>query len=108
MRVKTHDFPGQAAKAIPYGIYEIATNARWVSIGTDHDTAAFAVASIRRWGQARGRHDYPRAHRLLITADGGGSNGYRTRGWKTQLADPAVATGLEMTVSLFQPHADAW
>ena len=108
VRVKTHDFPGQAAKAIPYGIYETATNARWVAIGTDHDTAAFAVASIRRWGQARGRHDYPRAYRLLITADGGGSNGYRTRGWKTQLADPAVETDLEMTVCHLPPGTSKW
>ncbi len=95
VRVKTHDFPGQAAKAIPYGIYDMTANTGWVSIGTDHDTAAFAVASIRRWWQAVGRHDYPGARRLLITADGGGSNGYRTRGWKTQLADLAAETGLE-------------
>ena len=84
VKVKTHDFPGQAEKAIPYGIYDTAVNTGWVSIGTDHDTATFAVASIRRWWRARGRHDYPRARWLLITADGGGSNGYRTRGWKTQ------------------------
>ncbi len=96
MRVKTHDFAGQAEKAIPYGIYDIAANTGWVSIGTDHDTAAFAVASIRRWWEARGWHDYPRARRLLITADGGGSNGYRTRGWKTQLASLAAETGLAL------------
>jgi transposase len=80
-QVRTHDFldrqgPG---KAIPYGIYDVAANSGWVSVGTDHDTAAFAVASIRRWWRARGNHDYPRAARLLITADAGGSNGYRPR-----------------------------
>ncbi len=71
VKVKTHDFPGQAEKAIPYEIYDMAANTGWVSIGNEHDTAAFAVASIRNWWQARGRHDYPRARRLLITADGG-------------------------------------
>ncbi|MGW3934055.1 ISAzo13 family transposase [Streptomyces microflavus] len=108
VRVKTHDFPGQAEKAIPYGIYDMTANTGWVSIGTDHDTAAFAVASIRRWWQARGRHDYPRARRLLITADGGGSNGYRTRGWKTQLADLAAETGLEITVCHLPPGTSKW
>jgi hypothetical protein len=98
VRVNTHDFPGQAEKAIPYGIYDMAANTGWVTIGTDHDTAAFAVASIKRWWRTRGRHEYPRARRLLITADGGGSNGYRTRGWKTHLADLAAETGLEITV----------
>lgn len=108
VKVKTHDFPGQAEKAIPYGIYDIAANTGWVSIGTDHDTAAFAVASIRHWWQARGQHDYPRARRLLITADGGGSNGYRTRGWKTQLADLAAETGLEITVCHLPPGTSKW
>ncbi|MGX1117304.1 hypothetical protein RKD37_002667 [Streptomyces ambofaciens] len=108
VRVKTHDFPGQAEKAIPYGICDMTANTGWVNIGTDHDTAAFAVASIRRWWQAVGRHDYPRARRLLITADGGGSNGYRTRGWKTQLADPAAETGLEVTVCHLPPGTSKW
>lgn len=108
MKVKTHDFPGQAEKAIPYGIYDMAANTGWVSIGTDHDTATFAVASIRRWWQARGRHEYPRARRLLITADGGGSNGYRTRSWKTQLADLAAVTGLEITVCHLPPGTSKW
>ncbi|MYT79307.1 ISAzo13 family transposase [Streptomyces sp. SID8364] len=108
VKVKTHDFPGQAEKAIPYGIYDMAANTGWVSIGTDHDTAAFAVASIRRWWQAVGGHDYPRARRLLITADGGGSNGYRTRGWKTQLADLAAETGLEITVCHLPPGTSKW
>lgn len=99
-QVRTHDFldrqgPG---KAIPYGIYDVAANTGWVSVGTDHDTAAFAVTSIRRWWQARGSHDYLQAARLLITADAGGSNGYRTRAWKTELAVLAAETGLEITV----------
>lgn len=101
-------FPGQAQKAIPYGIYDTTANTGWVSIGTDHDTAAFAVVSIRRWWQARGRNDYPHARRLLITADAGGSNGYRTRGWKTHLADLAGETGLEITVCHLPPGTSKW
>ncbi|MFJ3891373.1 ISAzo13 family transposase [Streptomyces rubrogriseus] len=108
VKVKTHDFPGQAEKAIPYGIYDMAANTGWVTIGTDHDTAAFAVGSIRRWWQARGRHDYPGARRLLITADGGGSNGYRTHGWKAHLADLAAETGLEITVCHLPPGTSKW
>ncbi|WP_405526773.1 ISAzo13 family transposase [Streptomyces avidinii] len=109
-QVKTHDFldrqgPG---KAIPYGIYDVAANTGWVSVGTDHDTAAFAVASIRRWWQARGSHDYPQAARLLITADAGGSNGYRTRARKTELATPAAETGLEITVCHMPPGTSKW
>lgn len=108
--VKTHDFldrqgPG---KAIPYGIYDIAAHTGWVSVGTDHDTAAFAVTSIRRWWQARGRHDYPAATRLLITADAGGSNGYRTRAWKTELAALAAETGLDITVCHMPPGTSKW
>ncbi|MEU9015940.1 ISAzo13 family transposase [Streptomyces sp. NPDC048479] len=108
--VKTHDFldrqgPG---KAIPYGIYDVAANTGWVSVGTDHDTAAFAVASIRRWWQARGHHDYPRATRLLITADAGGSNGYRTRAWKAELAALACETGLDITVCHLPPGTSKW
>ncbi|WCN05152.1 ISAzo13 family transposase [Streptomyces sp. M92] len=108
--VKTHDFldrqgPG---KAIPYGIYDIAANTGWVTVGTDHDTAAFAVASVRRWWQARGRHDYPAATRLLITADAGGSNGYRTRAWKTELAALAAQTGMAITVCHMPPGTSKW
>ncbi len=108
--VKTHDFldrqgPG---KAIPYGIYDVAANTGWVSVGTDHDTAAFAVASIRRWWQARGQHGYPRATRLLITADAGGSNGYRTRTWKSELAALATETGLSITVCHLPPGTSKW
>src|SRR5271170_5276758 len=85
--VRSHDFPDeQLGKAIPYGVYDLAANAGWVSVGTDHDTAAFAVESIRRWWDGAGRAAYPGARRLLITADAGGSNGYRTRAWKAELA----------------------
>ena len=80
-RVDVHDFPGQAGKAVPYGVYDLATDSGWVSVGCDGDTASFAVATIRRWWQTIGRAAYPNATRLLITADAGGSNGYRLRLW---------------------------
>ncbi|WP_330457560.1 ISAzo13 family transposase [Streptomyces sp. NBC_00820] len=110
VQVKTHHFPDRQGpgKAIPYGIYDVAANTGWVSVGTDHDTAAFAVASIQRWWQARGRHDYPQATRLLITADAGGSNGYRTRAWKTELAALAAETGLDITVCHMPPGTSKW
>src|SRR5580704_17213176 len=108
-RVSDHDFPSAAeGTAIPYGIYDLTANAGWVNVGTDHDTAAFAVASIRRWWDARGSRDYPRARRLLITADAGGSNGYRTRAWKAGLAALAAQTGLEITVCHFPPGTSKW
>ena len=108
-RVSTHDFPDrELGKAIPYGVYDLAANAGWVNVGTDHDTAAFAVESIRRWWKATGRSDYPLARRLLITADAGGSNGYRTRAWKTELAALAAGTGLEITVCHFPPGTSKW
>jgi hypothetical protein len=103
-RVNVHDFPGDAAgKAIPYGVYGLGANAGWVSVGTDHDTAAFAVATIRRWWEQTGQVLYPKATRLLVTADAGGSNGYRIRAWKTQLARLAADTGLAVTVCHFPP-----
>ena len=106
---RTHDFPGDSAgKAVPYGVYDITGNTGWVSVGTDHDTAAFAVESIRRWWKAAGSSDYPAARRLLITADAGGSNGYRTRAWKAELAALAVETGLEITVCHFPPGTSKW
>ena len=109
VKVRDHDFPGpQAGRAIPYGIYDLAANAGWVNVGTDHDTAAFAVESVRRWWDARGSADYPDARRLLITADAGGSNGYRTRAWKAGLADLARQTGLEITVCHFPPGTSKW
>jgi hypothetical protein len=106
---RTHDFPGDSAgKAVPYGVCDLTANAGWVSVGTDHDTAAFAVESIRRWWKAAGSSDYPLARRLLITADAGGSNGYRTRAWKAELAALAVETGLEITCSHFPPGTSKW
>ena len=109
VRVGTHDFPDrELGKAVPYGIYDLAANTGWVNVGTDHDTAAFAVESIRRWWNAAGRSDYPQARRLLITADAGGSNGYRTRAWKTELAALAAETGLEITVCHFPPGTSKW
>jgi hypothetical protein len=107
--VNTHDFPGDSVgKAVPYGIYDITANTGWVNVGTDHDTAAFAVESIRRWWHTRGSHDYPAATRLLITADAGGSNGYRSRAWKAELADLAVETGLAITVCHLPPGTSKW
>jgi hypothetical protein len=108
-RVSDHDFADQrVGKAIPYGIYDVSTDKGWVSVGTDHDTAAFAVATIRRWWNAAGRDTYPASRRLLITADAGGSNGYRTRAWKAELAALAVETGLQITVCHFPPGTSKW
>jgi Rhodopirellula transposase DDE domain len=109
VRVRDHDFPDEeTGKAVPYGIYDVAANAGWVNVGTDGDTAAFAVESIRRWWQAAGALAYPDAARLLITADAGGSNGYRTRAWKTELAALAAETGLDITVCHFPPGTSKW
>ena len=109
VKVRDHDFPGPGAgKVIPYGIYDLAADAGWVSVGTDRDTAAFAVESVRRWWQGRGALDYPDARRLLVTADAGGSNGYRTRAWKAGLADLARETGLEITCCHFPPGTSKW
>jgi hypothetical protein len=109
VEVATHDFPDpQLGKAIPYGIYDLAEDTGWVGVGTDHDTAAFAVACLRRWWDAVGRAGYPRSRRLLITADAGGSNGYRTRAWKAELAALAVETGLEITVCHLPPGTSKW
>jgi hypothetical protein len=106
---RSHDFPGDSlGKAVPYGIYDLTADTGWVNVGTDHDTAAFAVESIRRWWTAAGRHAYPSARRLLITADAGGSNGYRTRAWKAELAALAVQTGLQITVCHFPPGTSKW
>jgi transposase len=92
----------------PYGVYDIAQNEAWVSVGTDHDTATFAVESIRRWWYGMGQPLYPNASRLLITADGGGSNGYRLRLWKLELQKLADETGLEMAVCHFPPGTSKW
>ncbi|MGH3848020.1 MAG: ISAzo13 family transposase, partial [Pseudonocardiaceae bacterium] len=109
VKVDCHDFPSDAVgKALPYGIYDVAANTGWVNVGTDHDTAAFAVESLRRWWNSQGHLDYPAATRLLITADAGGSNGYRTRAWKAGLADFAAETGLAVTVCHFPPGTSKW
>ena len=94
--------------AVPYGIYDIAADAGWVNVGVDHDTSAFAVASIRRWWRGAGSQEYPHARRLLITADAGGSNSYRYRLWKAELAAFAAETGLTVTVCHFPPGTSKW
>jgi transposase len=98
----------EAPLAIPYGVYDLGTDAGWVNVGVDHDTSAFAVASIRRWWDARGMVDHPGADRLLITADAGGSNSYRYRLWKAELAALAAETGLTITVCHFPPGTSKW
>ena len=107
--VKVHDFIDvELGKANPYGVYDLAADTGWVSVGTDHDTAAFAVETIRRWWHTAGTTTYPGASRLLITADGGGSNGYRTRLWKTELSELATETGLRITVCHLPPGTSKW
>jgi transposase len=109
VKVGVHDFADpQLGKAVPYGIYDLAANTGWVNVGTDHDTAAFAVESIRRWWHGQGQSAYPQATRLLITADAGGSNGYRTRAWKLELARLAAETGLLITVCHLPPGTSKW
>ena len=104
--VQVHDFGKQ--KDAPYGVYDLGQNAGWVSVGTDHDTSAFAVESIRRWWNMMGRETYPGAHQLLITADSGGSNGSRVRLWKLELQKLADETGLEISVCHFPPGTSKW
>jgi len=109
VRVKVHDFiDPDLGKANPYGVYDVAADAGWVSVGTDHDTAEFAVATIARWWTAVGGGAYPGATGLLICADGGGSNGYRTRMFKTELAALAARTGLRITVCHLPPGTSKW
>jgi hypothetical protein len=104
-----HFFTGpEVEQAIPYGIYDLTRNTGWVNVGVDHDTCVFAVESIRRWWRSRGHGDYPQATRLLITADAGGSNGYRHRVWKSELAALAAETGLQITVCHFPPGTSKW
>ena len=108
-RVNVHDFPSDAAgKAIPYGIYDLGANTGWVSVGTDHDTSAFAAATLRRWWRAGGLARYPGARRLLICADSGGSNAARARAWKVELARLAAGTGLEVTCCHYPPGTSKW
>jgi hypothetical protein len=107
--VRVHDFlDRELGKAIPYGIYDVGQNTGWVTVGTDHDTASFAVATLRRWWAAVGSHLYPAAKRLLISADSGGSNGYRVRLWKAELQRFADATGIEVTVCHLPPGTSKW
>ncbi len=107
--VGTHDFPDpDVPKAIPYGVYDLASNEGWVNVGDDHDTPAFAVASIARWWERMGRHRYPDATRLMITADAGGSNGYRSRMFKAELATLAATIGLVITVCHMPPGTSKW
>ena len=108
-KVKVHDFVDQElGKVAPYGIYDMTTNTGWVSVGIDHDTAEFAVNSIRRWHQLIGCRRYPDADRLLITADGGGSNGSRVRLWKIELQKLADETGLILQVCHYPPGTSKW
>lgn len=104
-----HDFPQDAlGKAIPYGVYDMGRNEAWVNIGRDHDTPGFAVASIRRWWNAMGKRRYPEAEELFITADAGGSNGYRSRAWKHELQKFSDETRLRIRVSHFPPGTSKW
>ena len=108
-RVRTHDFKDkQLGKVNPYGVYDVAEDAGWVAVGIDNDTAQFAVASIHGWWQQLGRERYPQATSLTITADCGGSNGYRTRLWKTELQRLADHTGLQIGVCHFPPGTSKW
>lgn len=108
-KVRVYDFADKdLGKAIPYGIYDLTANCGWVSVGLDHDTAQFAVATLRRWWQRMGRRVYRTAHELLITADGGGSNGSRCRLWKVELQRLADETGLTITVGHFPPGTSKW
>src|SRR5258707_83370 len=98
-KVRVHDFIiPELGRAAPYGVYDVTQNAGWVSVGVDHDTAAFAAQSIRRWWESMGSEAYPKAARLLITADSGGSNGARVRLWKLELQKLADRTGLESAI----------
>ncbi len=107
--VRVHDFVlPELGRVSPHGVYDLAENAGWVNVGIDHDTAAFAVESIRRWWQRAGQERYPTAQRLLITADGGGSNGSRTRLWKWELQRLADETGLAIRVCHFPPGTSKW
>jgi transposase len=108
-KVRVHDFiDPELGKVAPYGVYDIAANQGWVSVGIDHDTAEFAVESIRRWWKEMGRPRYPTAHRLLITADCGGSNGYRVRLWRLELQNLADELNLTIQVCHFPPGTSKW
>lgn len=107
--VSTYDFPDSAdGKAVPYGVYDMADDSAWVSVGVDHDTSVFAVATIEKWWERMGREKYPDAHELVITADGGGSNGHRPWLWKHELARLAATTGLDIIVCHYPPGTSKW
>ena len=107
--VQVYDFPDpEGGKALPYGVYDVTANAGWVSVGVDHDTAEFAVATLRRWWQEMGLRAYPQAEALLVTADGGGSNASRSRLWKLGLQGLADAAGLAVSVCHFPPGTSKW
>jgi hypothetical protein len=108
-RVRVHDFADKVlGKAIPYGIYDVTANTGWVSVGTDHDTAAFAVETLRRWWHQMGTSTYPEATELLVIADGGGSNGSRTRLWKAELQGLADELGMRIAVCHLPPGTSKW
>ena len=109
VEVNMHDFPDkELGKVTPYGVYDIAANNGWVTVGTSADTAEFATSAISRWWEEMGRAAYPDATRLLITADGGGSNGHRSRLWKREIAAFAAEAGLEITVCHYPPGTSKW
>jgi transposase len=109
VEVNVHDFPDKTVgKAIPYGVYDVGANTGWVTVGRDHDTAAFAVATLRSWWTSVGRPAYPDASRLLISADSGGSNGARLRLWKVELAKLAADAGVAITVCHLPPGTSKW
>jgi hypothetical protein len=107
-RVDVHDFPGEQGKAVPYGVYDLGADTGWVSVGNDGDTAAFAVETLRRWWTTVGAGAYPDATTLVVTADAGGSNGYRLRLWKRELVTLARSTGLAITVCHMPPGTSKW
>jgi Rhodopirellula transposase DDE domain len=107
-RVNVHDFVTDLGRANPYGVYDLAADSAWVSVGTDHDTASFAVSTIGRWWQQMGKQRYPAATELTITADCGGSNGYRTRLWKVELQNLADDLGIPITVCHLPPGTSKW
>lgn len=108
-QVNVHDFiDPKLSRAVPYGVYDITNNVGWVSVGTDHDTATFAVNAIRRWWRTMGMKRHPKAKRLMITADGGGSNGYRVRLWKVELQKLADQLNLPITVCHLPPGTSKW
>ena len=108
-KVQVHDFiDKELGRANPYGVYDIGADEAWVSVGTDHDTSAFAVQTIRRWWSSMGKERYPKAKQLTITADGGGSNGHRVRLWKLELSQLAEEIGMDIHVHHFPPGTSKW